>query len=214
MEEVVRSELTAHIRQSTFPCIMAKAVEKTGRISICEIENLRAPASIKKFHDEVSIFIDKFRADNQLSSFILSCDKNYYADFEKFEEDFWVFLKNLREYDRKLYPHDPRVAEDPADKEFSFSIKSEAFFILLLHPESPRWARRFPGPAIVFNAHVQFEKLRIQGVFDKVRTLIRTRDWMLQGTPNPMLSDYGEKSEIFQYVGRNYSSDEEVPLLH
>jgi FPC/CPF motif-containing protein YcgG len=213
MEEVVRSELTAHIRQDSFPCIMAKAVEKTGRISIFEIENLSAPASVAKFHDEIGQFIDRFRIENKLSSFILSCDKSFYASFEKFENDFWIFLKNLRAYDRNLYPHDPRVSEDPADKEFSFSIKSEAFFILLLHPDSPRWARRFPGPAIVFNAHVQFEKLRIQGVFDKVRTLIRTRDKLLQGTANPMLSDYGEKSEVFQYVGRNYSSNEEIPLL-
>ncbi len=84
----MRSELTAHIRQSSFPCIMAKAVEKTGRISIFEIENLLAPASVEKFHDKISQFVDRFRSENKLSSFILSCDKSFYSSFEKFENDF------------------------------------------------------------------------------------------------------------------------------
>lgn len=193
---------------------MAKAVERSGRIAILEASDLLAQETVCKFHEEMGYFLEKFRADNKLSSFILLCDKDHNADFHKFENDFWKFLQNLRDYDRKLYPPDPRVSDDPSDNEFSFSIRSEAFFILLLHPDSPRWARRFPRPAIVFNAHVQFERLRSQGIFDKVRTLIRTRDKLLQGTVNPMLSDYGERSEIFQYVGRSYAPDDKVPLVN
>jgi FPC/CPF motif-containing protein YcgG len=214
MEGIIKNELSAHIRQSSFPCVMAKAVERSGRISLFEAERLCDPETVIKFHEEIGKFLDHFRSDNKLSSFVLSCDPADYSDFKKFENDFWIFLKLLRAFDQKLYPHDPRVSADPRDPEFSFSIRSEAFFLLLLHPDSPRWARRFPRPAIVFNAHIQFERLRAQGVFAKVRSLIRFRDEELQGTINPMLSDYGERSEVYQYVGRNYAPDEEVPLFH
>lgn len=114
--------------------------------------------------------------------------------------------------DKEKYEHDPRVSSQIASPDFSFSMKSEAFFILALHPQSPRLARRLPIPAIVFNPHQQFETLRKKGVFNKVRNFIRNRDKALQGFINPMLSDFGEKSEIYQYTGRVYSPEETLSI--
>ena len=69
-------------------------------------------------------------------------------------------------------------------------------------------------PAIVFNPHIQFERMRKKGIFKKVQNIIRLRDKLLQGSINPMLSDFGDKSEVFQYTGRIYAPDETLPLFH
>lgn len=207
-------ELSGHIRKEHFPCVMAKAVEKLGGINITTSSDILNPSEISRIHGKFVEFNENFRKHGKLSSFILACRDESYASFSKFEEDFWSFLKNLRTFDLALFPHDPRVSNDPTHHEFSYSIGSEAFFILLLHPQSPRRSRQFKFPAIVFNPHIQFERLREKGIFKKIQNIIRTKDKLLQGSINPMLSDFGEKSEVFQYTGRIYAPDETVPLFH
>ena len=85
-------------------------------------------------------------------------------------------------------------------------------FVLFLHPKSPRKARRFKSPALVFNPHQQFETLREKNIFFKIRDAIRKRDLALQGESNEMLSDFGSRSEIFQYSGRKYGESERIEL--
>ena len=206
--------ISGHIRKEEFPCVMAKAVERLGGIKIISTSELLNSSEVSRIHNEFIEFIGKFRQREKLSSFILACRDESYSSFSKFEEDFWKFLKKLRIFDLGLHPHDPRVSHDPTHHEFSYSIGSEAFFILLLHPQSPRQSRRLKFPAIVFNPHVQFERLREKGIFKKIQNIIRVKDKILQGSINPMLSDFGEKSEVFQYVGRVYAPDETVPLFH
>lgn len=198
------------VLEKSFPCIMAKQVINKGFASIHDVDNFNAITSIL---DQLYSFIDTYRSHPEtLSSFILVLHDRSYDDFDHFEKEFWKFLSLLNDRDAQRYPHDPRVGSHPDSNDFSFSIKSEAFFILALHPKSPRFARRFRRPAIVFNVHQQFEKLRSKGIFNKVRDHIRKRDLDLQGFANPMLKDFGERSEVFQYLGRTYETHEECPL--
>ncbi len=60
---------------------------------------------------------------------------------------------------------------------------------------------------MVFNLHQQFELLRKQGGFDRMRTAIRTRDQRLQGAVNPMAEDHGNDSEARQYSGRHIQDE-------
>ena len=55
---------------------------------------------------------------------------------------------------------------------------------------------------MVFNLHDQFERLREQGRYERMREAILDRDRSLAGDINPMLSRHGEKSEACQYSGR------------
>lgn len=212
MDEV--RTIQGHIRREEFPCVMAKAVEKIGGINISSSSEILNPGEISRLHSEFESFVQSFRRQEKLSSFILICHDERYRSFEVFENEFWKFLKEIRKYDQKFYSHDSRVSDDPTDNKFSFSISSEAFFILLLHPDSPRLSRRLSMPAIVFNPHIQFERMRKKGIFKKVQNIIRLRDKLLQGSINPMLSDFGDKSEVFQYTGRIYAPDETLPLFH
>ena len=81
-----------------------------------------------------------------------------------------------------------------------------------MHPASSRHARRFAWPLLVFNAHEQFERLRAQGRFEKLRALIREREWALQGSLNPNLGDFGERSEARQYAGRSVEGEWRCPF--
>ena len=46
----------------------------------------------------------------------------------------------------------------------------------------------FPRPALVFNLHAQFERLRAEGRYEKMRDVIRARDEQQTGSVNPMMA--------------------------
>ena len=95
---------------------------------------------------------------------------------------------------------------------FSFSLKEESFFIIALHPASSRPLRRFKYPVLIFNPHIQFEELRGSGKYDKMKYTVRKRDLAYSGSINPMLTDFGEASEVYQYSGREYDHSWQCPL--
>lgn len=209
----MKDELTKFIESSSFPCIMAKSVLNTGIIEFQEINDLYDSNETRKVLEKMYSFIRKFKNnEGKLASFILFVKNPVYKNFTHFEKAFWSFLVKLNSLDKKKFEHDSRVASDPHNANFGFSIMEEAFFLLALHPESERRARRFKTPAIVFNPHEQFENLRRRGVFHKIKNLIRRKDQILQGFSNPMLTDFGEKTEVFQYLGKKYSPRAAVPL--
>ena len=132
----------------------------------------------------------------------------------EFEELLWVRLNSLAVLDRKKYTHDKRVDPDPTSSRFSFSLKEEAFFIIGLHPSSSRKARRFTYPAIVFNPHEEFERLKRTGRYESMKKVVRRRDKTFSGSVNPMLKDFGEAPEVVQYSGKQYDSTWKCPLHH
>ena len=209
----MRDQLIKFISEAKFPCVMAKSVVKMGFLCVNEAKNIEEETEIEALLTKFYDFVDQYRSNpEKLSSFIVTLPHADYQDLEKFEAVFWKFLSRLRQKDGLKFKHDPRVSADPNDPNYSYSIKEEAFFILVLHPKSPRFARRFSTPTIVFNPHQQFEGLRSKGLFKKVRDLIRKRDELLQGFINPMLLDFGEKSEVFQYMGIKYPNTARSPL--
>ncbi len=131
---------------------------------------------------------------------------------EEFEKVLWQQLQYLHEEDDQ--PWDEAVSPDPESKNFSFSLGGKAFYIVGLHPNSSRKARQAPYPAIAFNLHWQFEKLREMNTYHTVRDKIRERDIELQGEINPMLEDFGESSEARQYSGRKVGEEWKCPFLH
>ena len=64
----------------------------------------------------------------------------------------------------------------------------------------------------MFNLHAQFERMRDDGRYQRMRDTIRRRDTDLQGYLNPMVSDHGETSEARQYAGRAVPADWTPPF--
>ena len=64
---------------------------------------------------------------------------------------------------------------------------------------------------MVFNLHDQFETLREQNRYEKLRASILDRDEKLAGSINPMLARHGSISEARQYSGRVVSEEWACP---
>ena len=129
---------------------------------------------------------------------------------EAFERALWTTLQQLNDLDTQPWAAGRRP--DPEDPEFSFSFGGVGFFVVGLHAGSSRLARRFAWPTLVFNPHLQFDRLRSDGKYAHFQDVIRTRDIALQGSPNPMLSDFGTASEALQYSGRAVGPDWKCPF--
>ena len=130
-----------------------------------------------------------------------------------FERHLWRRVQSLTDKDgwQGVEP-DPRVDDSPDSPRFSLSFGGEAFFVVGLHPNASRPARRFEAPALVFNLHDQFERLRGEGGYDRLRAAILSRDEALSGSVNPMLANHGEISAARQYSGREGRVRLVVPL--
>jgi uncharacterized protein len=146
-------------------------------------------AERKGFESDFTTFVAVFRERAQ-------------ADEEAFEHALWSQLQRLHDLDVRYHPWDPRVGSDPRDPDFSFSVAGNAFFVIGMHPHASRAARRFAWPALVFNAHEQFENLRADGRFSGLQRQIRERELRLEGSVNPNLDDFGHHTEARQYSGR------------
>jgi hypothetical protein len=211
--ENVTEAFTEKILDKLFPCVAAKDALNKDNIKILTAGHLACPVDDENILNFIYDFTKMFRqSEKGFFSAIILFPMTEQLSEKQFEVLLFQRLKALRTLDAKAFVYDDRVNEDPMSEDFSFSLMEEAFFIIGLHPNSSRPGRQFPTPAIVFNPHIQFEDLRSNGRYQKMRTIIRKRDLEYSGSVNPMLTDFGTQSEIFQYSGRDYSTDEKCPF--
>lgn len=212
-KKTIEKDFLAYIKDSSFPCIAAKSAAAGNRIVCLVADHMACPKDDTIILTFLYDFIDEYRSDqNVFHSAAIIFKEPDQIDENMFEYFFWSRLQALSNLDALKYTYDPRVDADPQSKSFSFSLKQEAFFIIGMHPGNSRLARRYKYPVIVFNPHAQFEKLREEKRFDRIKETVRKRDIRLSGSINPMLSDFGERPEVFQYTGQNYSEQWECPL--
>jgi FPC/CPF motif-containing protein YcgG len=122
----------------------------------------------------------------------------------------WQLLQRLHDADAQ--PWADGISPDPEDPHYAFSVGGTGFFVVALHPQASRIARRAPLPTLVFNLHDQFEELRASGKYPRMRDTIRRRDTAVQGSVNPMVNDHGQGSEAAQYSGRAVSDQWQAPF--
>jgi uncharacterized protein len=204
VEQRMRDAFGDFVGDPRFPCLAAKTTLRPGD------EHLRVygvlgsvPASDALATDLARFARRASSAGNRLTAFVAIFRGRPPASERAFERRLWAQLQLLHERDDPAAGWDPAVSADPSDPRFSFSFAGTAFFVVGLHPKSSRLARRFRCPALVFNPHEQFERLRREGRFEPLRNRIRERDIALQGNINPSLADFGERSEAEQYSGRD-----------
>lgn len=158
--------------------------------------------------------VSRYRADKAVfRTLIVLFEGPQDLNEQAFETALWERLQSLTDKDDWLgFAADPAVSSDPENPHFSLSFSGEAFFVVGIHPNASRPARRFAVPAMVFNLHDQFETLRAEGLYEKLRSVILDRDLALTGTINPMLARHGASSEARQYSGRQVNDDWTCPL--
>jgi FPC/CPF motif-containing protein YcgG len=120
----------------------------------------------------------------------------------QFEDKLWRELSLLSsEEDRPLDwgTH----TSDPNDPGFCVSLMGEKLFVVGLHPQSSRVARRLSRQALVFNTLSQFDQFEKDGTYTTLVHTIRRRELNFQGSINPMVQAHGDVWESIQYSGRD-----------
>ena len=202
-DRVMEEEFNAFVADERFPCLAGKGAVHRGDHTLRIYDTLGSRESAAALARDLSVFVRSAPADGAgLRAFVGLFRGPDMADELAFEQQLWRHLQHLHAFDDPDSAWDPTVSDDPESPEFSFSFGGRALFVVGMHPASSRLARRFRWPAMVFNPRAQFARLRAEGKFERLRTLVRERDVALQGTPNPTLADFGERSEARQYSGR------------
>ena len=208
------AEFRAFIADSRFPCLGAKAALNQGGIRTIVARDIRSD------DDDLLILLSLVdhsrrcrRPSRLFRSFAVLFENRAELSEKQFERVLWSRLQSLSEIDAAMgFGPDPRVARDPDDPCFAISFSGEAYFVIGLHPHSSRPARRFMTQALVFNLHDQFDRLRAEGRYGKLKAAINARDRTISGSVNPMLADHGTLSAARQYSGRAVREDWRCPF--
>ena len=188
-----------------FPCVGAKSALASGNLKIVAARDLTSGWNDLDIHRQLASWAKDYGKDPAgLRSLVVVFEGPTDLDEQGFEKALWERVQSLADKDAwRGLPADARVSPDPDSPHFSLSFGGEAFFVVGLHPGASRPARRFSRPALVFNLHDQFVRLRGDGRYEKMRQRILSRDEALAGSINPMLARHGETSEAGQYSGRH-----------
>ena len=207
-------ELKTWIETDDFPCVGAKAAQARGQMTAIVLPDICSRVGDPRLHAALLAFVSRARRTPALfQSFAVIFEKPRDIDEPEFERRLWERVQSASDRDLDLgHSWDERVSSDPSSPHFSLSFAGEAFFVVGLHPRASRPARRFRSPVLVFNIHAQFEQLRAQGKYERLRETILERDERLAGSVNPMLQRFGEASEARQYSGRSVSADWRCPF--
>jgi FPC/CPF motif-containing protein YcgG len=206
LDSRIRDDFNAFVADARYPCLAAKGLVNRDEYHLAVYSTLGSTTATRELAKGLASFahgLDPADVDDPLTAFVAVFTGRAPGSEPEFERRLWLQLQRLHERDDPASRWDPAVSDDPADPRFSFSFAGCGLFVIGLHPASSREARRFAWPALVFNPHAQFERLREHGLYARLRDHIRERDLALQGTINPNLADFGERSEARQYSGRD-----------
>jgi FPC/CPF motif-containing protein YcgG len=200
-DDLVRARFRARILDPAFACVGAKSAVQREQYRLEVYVEMGGAASSRRLAGDLSDFVQSQDiGDPGFSTFAAAFGLPQIHDEQMFEALLWKQLQGLHRLDQA--PWDPSVSSDPLDDTFAFSYAGRAFFVVGLHPAASRLSRQFAWPTLVFNARFQFEHLRARGQYERMQAVIRARERAIQGNENPMLSDFGTRSEARQYSGR------------
>lgn len=197
-----------------FSCVGAKAAIQSGGYRFGYYGRMSDRAATQGLARDLCAFVAEFpHMTARYKTFVAVFGDEEPMDESAFEARLWKQLELLHGLDNRHFAWDDSVSSDPAAGDFAFSFAGSAFFIVGMHPGSSRASRRFARPAMAFNAHRQFRRLRENGHFERVQSQVRARELALQGSLNPNLAEFGERSEARQYSGRAVEEQWRCPFL-
>ncbi|MDQ3079430.1 MAG: YqcI/YcgG family protein [Pseudomonadota bacterium] len=213
-EHPLAQRFRTFITDRSFPCVGAKAALQRDGMRFVVARDFRSAWDDLRIMPALLDLAKSYRDDPEpFQSLIVLFETGAPEDEHSFEQGLWTRLQSLSDKDEWLgQPGDPRVSHDPDDPHFAMSFGGEGFFVVGLHPQASRPARRFETPAMVFNLHDQFETLRADGRYGKLRDAILERDLASAGSSNPMLAQHGSSSSARQYSGRVVGGDWRCPF--
>ncbi len=213
-DSAITEKFEDFVRDAGFPCVGAKSALNKGQMHFVVADDICSAWDDLRILPQIGALARHYRENPELfQTLVVIFRRQDKLSEARFERAVWDRLQSLSDKDEWLgAPVDPRISTDPDDPHFAVSFAGEAFFIVGLHPNASRPARRFDHPVMVFNLHDQFERLRAEGRYDPLRDTILKRDEKLAGSINPMLAMHGEGSAARQYSGRAVGEDWVCPF--
>jgi FPC/CPF motif-containing protein YcgG len=202
------------VRAPDFSCVGAKSALAKDRMEIIVARDMTSGWDDLRIYPRLFELAQSYRAAPTIfQSLVVVFEGPDSLGEQEFEQHMWQRLQSLADKDAwRGVGYDTDVDADPDSPHFAFSLGGEAFFVVGMHPRASRPARRFDRPAVVFNIRRQFEMLREQGKYERLRESILERDLALSGTANPMIARHGEASAARQYSGRAVANDWQCPF--
>jgi len=213
--EKIAADLKEFVANPDFPCVGAKAALRRHQLEIVVASDIRRNAFDRIVTRWLQYFAVRHDVGDKMfvSQAVIFMSDRALSEVE-FETYLWQRLSAFHAIDAEDFHWDPNVDSDPDSPHFSLSLGGKGFFVVGLHPNSSRVARRFKYPTLVFNMHAQFEKLRDEGRYETLRATTIERDIALQGSANPMLARHGKGSAAAQYSGRQVGGKWKCPFRH
>ena len=145
-----QAELQAAIADETFPCVGAKSALARGQLKVLVGHSLASAWDDVKIHSELLDWVRAYKANSRgLRSLAVVFEGPLDLTEKEFEALMWDRLQSFADKDEwRGQPYDDAVSADPEDPRFSLSFGGAAFFVVGLHPNASRPARRAraPGP--------------------------------------------------------------------
>jgi FPC/CPF motif-containing protein YcgG len=201
-----------HLASDVFPCLAAKTAHARNQVTHVVSGDIRCGKDDAWLAQAIQGFASRRKPEHVFHSLVVHFPDSRGMDESGFEAALFGRLQGIHDVDSGSFAWDPSVSSDPASDKFSMSVGGQSFYVIGLHPGASREARRLAHPAMVFNLHAQFEYLREQGRYDRLREAIIERDVAMNGSANPMLAVHGESSEALQYSGRKIDGPWECPF--
>ncbi len=202
-------QFRAFIKASNYPCVGAKSALSKNQMTAYIGSDLESSWDDVALANQLVSFAHAYKKSRPLFiTFAAFFPKTRAMSENEFEAALWERIASLQAKDKWFgQQYDEAVSPDPTSPKFSLSFGGQSFFVVGMHPAASRPARQFDVPVLIFNLHDQFERLREDGRYEKMRSTIIDRDVDLAGSVNPMLSRHGEMSEARQYAGRIVGPD-------
>ena len=212
--EALEASLHAHIADRDFPCVGAKSAMNSGMLEILPALSITSSWDDLAIHAALTEWSQAYAENGDgLRSLAVVFSGPDDLDERAFEAALWERIQSLSDKDDwHGYQPGEGISSDPGDPHFSLSFGGQAYFVVGMHPKASRAARRAQYPTMVFNLHDQFERLRAEQRYEKLRSAILARDVKLDGSINPMLARHGDVSEARQYSGRAVNDDWQCPF--
>lgn len=198
----VAEEIRQRLGQKDYPCIAALRSYHKDEYQVGLYGRFGSGESWRDLRNDLLFFLSEQRRSSSIYlTFWAVFEPNEMGE-EEFEERLWRELSCLTSEEEKHLDWKPGASTDPDDKGFRFSLGGTEFFVVGLHSNNSRLARRFSRPCLVFNVFDQFEQLAKLGQYDSMVRINRERDVKFQGDVNPMVAEHGEEWETIQFSGR------------
>ncbi|MEP6959564.1 MAG: guanitoxin biosynthesis heme-dependent pre-guanitoxin N-hydroxylase GntA [Nitrospirota bacterium] len=211
----IHDEIRSFILQENYPCVAAIQSVVRNDYLVATYGQFGSGTHWQQLRADLLQYVELQRATQSryMSFWAVFITPTKTPDNEAdFEEHLWRELSLLSSEEERSVDWGKHDSSDPNDHSFCLSLNGDKLFVVGLHPQTSRVARRFSRPAMVFNTLSQFEQFEKDGTYGTMVNTIRRRDLKFQGSINPMVLAHGDVWESIQYSGRENPDSWKCPF--